>query len=273
MKTQLFKLSTFALLLGLLVFASSCVNDHRAPTPPCKLSAIDRGNANTHTYTYDAAGKITQMQREFDGTGSGNISKYVYTFIYDAAGLLIKSSIKLDGKDYGTETYSYSNGKISKSTYVNADGSQGINNLKYNTAGQITEFTFETGDPNYDGKQYFEYDANGIMTKRGFADLQGNKYFEVVIKPVGIAKSPEQLLANNGLPYDLLTGFSWQAADGNVGTVYEVYYADQDGKLVFDSQEKITDLKTNSQGYIIENTSTDAANKSNTQRFTLTDCN
>lgn len=267
MKT-LHKLLTVALLL---IAVTACKDE--TPTPPCKLSTIDRGNGNKHTYTYDAAGKIMQMTREFDGTGSGDISKYVYTFTYDGSGLLIRSSIKLDGKDYGTETYTYYYSQISKVTFLNADGSKGINNLKYNTTGQITEFTYETGDPNYDGKQYFEYDANGIMTKRGFTDLQGNKYFEVVIKPVGIAKSPEQLLANNGLPFDVLTGFSWQVADGNVGTVYEVFFADQDGKLVFDSQEKITSLKTNSQSYIIENTITDDANKATTQRFTLTDCN
>jgi YD repeat-containing protein len=267
MKT-LHKLLTLAFLL---IAVTACKDV--TPTPPCKLSAIDRGNANKHTYTYDASGKISQMTREFDGTGAGTISKYVYTFTYDATGLLTKSSIKLDGKEYGIETYSYTNGKISKVTYTNTDGSKGINNLKYSTAGQITEFTYETGDPNYDGKQYFEYDANGIMTKRGYADLQGNKYFEVVIKPVGVAKSPEQLLTNNGLPFDVLTGFSWQTAEGNVGTVYESFYADQDGKLVSDSKEKITAVKTNSQGYIIENTTTDAANKSNTQRFTLTDCN
>lgn len=65
---------------------------------------------------------------------------------------------------------------------------------------------------------------NGIITKRGFTDLQGNKYYEAVNKPVGIAKSPEQLLANNGLPFDVLTGFSWQVAEGNVGTVYESFF-------------------------------------------------
>jgi YD repeat-containing protein len=262
-------------MLILFFVTFSCIDDHRTPNPisTCKVSTIDRGNGNKHTYLYDANGKITQMTRAFDGTGSGTISTYVYTFTYDASGLLIKSSIKLDGKDYSTETYTYFYSQISKVTYVNADGSKGINNIKYNAAGQITEFTYETGDPNADGKQYFEYDANGIMTKRGFADLQGNKYFEVVITPVGIAKSPEQLLVNNGLPFDLLTGFSWQTAEGNVGTVHETFFADQDGKLVLDSKEKTTAVKTNSQGYLIENTTTDDANKAGTQRFTLTDCN
>jgi antitoxin component YwqK of YwqJK toxin-antitoxin module len=257
------------LFITLLIF--SCKKED--VIPPCKLSIIDRGNGNKHTYTYDTNGRISQMDREFDGSGSGDISKYVYTFTYDNAGLLVKSNYKLDGKAEGSETYSYTNGKISKVTFIGTDGTKGINNIKYDAAGRILEFTFETGDPNADGKQYFEYDANGITTKRGFADLSGNKYFEVATKPVGMAKSPEALLANNGLPFDVLTGFSWQAASGNVGTESEVFYADNDGKLVSDGKDKITDVKVNAQGYIIESTSTDAANKANIQKFTLLDCN
>ena len=266
MKTQI-KLLT--LLVALLAFSCKKVET----TPPCKVSTIDRGNGNKHTYTYDANGKITTMTREFDGTGAGDISKYVYSFTYDNAGLLTKSVYTLDGKANGSENYTYTNGKISKSSYTSADGSKGINNIKYDAAGRIAEFTYETGDPNADGKQYFEYDINGIMTKRGYADLKGNKYFELVNKPVGMAKSPEALLANNGLPFDVLTGFSWQSADGNVGSVSEVYYADNDGKLVFDSKNKITNVKVNSQGYITESTSVDDANKANIQKFTLVDCN
>ncbi|MFN8345971.1 MAG: hypothetical protein U0X91_13250 [Spirosomataceae bacterium] len=269
MKTQRPRFAVFLLMAS--VFFVSCKEE--TPIPPCKVSVIDRGNGNKHTYTYDANGKIIQMARAFDGTGAGKISTYVYSFTYDASGLLIKSSIKLDGKDYGTETYTYYYSQISKVTYVNADGNKGTNNIKYNTAGQIIEFTYETGDPDSDGKQYFEYDANNIMTKRGFADLQGNKYFEVIIKPVGIVKSPEQLLVNNGLPFDVLSGFSWQVAEGNVGTTYESFFADQDGKSVSDGKEKITAVKTNTKGYLIENTSVDDNNKSNYQQITLTDCN
>jgi antitoxin component YwqK of YwqJK toxin-antitoxin module len=214
------------------------------------------------------------MDREFDGTGSGNISKYVYTFAYDNAGLLTKSTYTLDGKANGTETYAYTNGKISKVSFVYVDGSKGINNIKYDIAGRILEFTYETGDPDADGIQYFEYDASGIMTKRGFKDLKGNKFFEVVLKPVGIAKSPEALLANNGLPFDVLTGFSWQAAEGNVGTISEVFYADNNGKLVSDGTDKTTNVKVNTQGYITESTSIEVAtNKATTQKFTLVDCN
>jgi YD repeat-containing protein len=259
-------------LIFVLGQLSSCKKDD-VITPPCKLSAIDRGNANKHAYTYDANGKITVMNREFDGSGSITIYKYVYSFTYDAAGLLTKSVWTLDGKANGSETYTYTSGKISKVNYTYADGSKGVNNLKYNAAGRITEFSIEAGDPDNDGKQYFEYDANGIMTKRGFADLKGNKFFEVVTKPTGVAKSPEALLDNNGLPYDVLTGYPWVAADGGVGTTYEVFFDDGSGKLVSGGIEKTTAIKTNTQGYLTESTSIDDAKQSTTQRFTMVDCN
>lgn len=52
------------------------------------------------------------------------------------------------------------------------------------------------------------------------------------------------------------------------------FFADQDGKLVFDGKEKVTAIKTNTQGYLTESTSTDdVAKTSSTQRFTLLDCN
>lgn len=262
------KILTF--LLTLLIF--SCKKEETTPTETCKLSVIDRGNGNKHTYTYDAKGRIATMTREFDGSGSGNISKYVYTFTFDNAGLLTKSIWTLDGKADGSEIYTYTNGKISKVNFTYTDGTKGINNFKYDTAGRISEITYETGDPDTDGKQYFEYDANGIMMKRGYADAIGI-FFEVVIKPVGVAKSPEALLTNNGLPFDVLTGFPWQVAEGNVGTIAEVFYTDNTGKLVADSKDKITDVKVNAQGYITESTSTDAANKATIQKFTLVDCN
>jgi antitoxin component YwqK of YwqJK toxin-antitoxin module len=255
----------------ILLFVFSCKT--KDITPPCKLSVIDRANNNKHTYTYGTDGKINQMIREFDGNGSGKISTYIFTFTYDAAGLLSKSTWILNGKADGSETYSYTNGKVTKVSFVYTDGTKGINNIKYDASGNITEFTYEFGDPNIDGKAYYEYDANNIMIKRGYADLSGNKYFEVIIKPTGVAKSPEQLLNNYGLPYDVLTGFSYAKAVGKEGTIYESFSADNNGKLVSDGKGKTTATKTNASGYIIEHTTTDDTNNSNTEKFILIDCN
>ena len=270
MKTQPVFRSLIALfLLGVLW---SCKKDDPAPADTCKVSAIDRGNGNRHSYTYDANGKIATMSREFDGTGSGKISKLVYTFTYDAAGLLTKSVWTLDGKANGSETYVYTSGKISKATYAYANGSKGVNNIKYNAAGQMTEFTIETGTAD-DAKQYFEYDANGIMVKSGYSDLKNYKYFEYVVKPVGVAKSPEQLLANYGLPYDVLVGNPWASNIGGEGSTYEIFY-DDDGKLVSDGTGKTTAVKTNTKGYVTEISDLDNTTKTTTTgKFTLTDCN
>ena len=37
--------------LAFLLIAVAACQDHRTPTPPCKVSFIDRGNGNKHTYT------------------------------------------------------------------------------------------------------------------------------------------------------------------------------------------------------------------------------
>jgi hypothetical protein len=268
MKTT--KLLTIALTL--LLF--SCKKDEVSiPADTCKVSVIDRGNNNKHTYTYDAAGKVATMSREFDGSGSGKINKYVYTFTYDNAGLLTKSVWTLDGIPNGSETYSYTAGKISKVNFKDEVGNAGTNNLKYDEAGRIIYFSLETGDPNYDLIQYFTYDTNGIQIKHGYKGFDGSVYFETVAKPVGIAKSAEQLLSKYNLPYDVLTGYSWSGNRGDVGTIYESFEPDNNGKLVSSGTEKVTSVKLDGKGFISEITSIDDAKVSSTERFTLMNCN
>ena len=268
MKTT--KLLTIAFVL--LIF--SCKKDEvTTPADTCKVSMIDRGNNNKHAYTYDAAGKVATMSREFDGSGSGEISKYVYTFTYDNAGLLTNSVWTLNGKPNGSETYTYTAGKISKVSFKDVDGNVGTNNIKYDEAGRIIYFSTETGNPDDNLIQYFAYDANGIEIKKGVKGFDGSIYFEGVTKPVGIAKSPEQLLSKYNLPYDVLIGYSWSANRGNVGTILEIFAPDDKGKLVSSGKEKITAVKLDSKGFIAEMTSMDDAKISSTERFTLMNCN
>ena len=272
MKTRLSLLSA---LFCLLLFACQ---DHKidpVASDTCKLTAIDRGNGNKHNYTYDASGRITQMAREFDGSGSGKISHYVHTFTYDATGLLTKTTSTLEGKPDNSETYTYTNGRISKVTFANADGSKGTNNIKYNAAGQITEFTYETGDPASDIIQYFAYNADGVMTETGYTDLPGTlTFYQVVYKPAGKVTSPEQLLAKHGLPYDVLTGYSWSIAVGGAGSTYEVFYLDtKTGMMASGGTGKTTAVQTNAKGYMTQISTTDETNQSATGTFTLIDCN
>ena len=121
--------------------------------------------------------------------------------------------------------------------------------------------------------QYFTYDTNGIATKKGVKGFDGSVYFEVVIKPVGVAKSSEQLLSKYNLPYDVLTGYSWSVNQGDVGTIYESFLPDSNGKLVSDGKEKVTVVKLDVKGFIAEITSVDDVKVSSTERFTLMNCN
>jgi hypothetical protein len=241
-------------VLCLCLFVSSCSKDE---TPPetCQLYTIDRGNGNVHNYIYGTDNKIKSMTRAFDGNGSGKTSNYVYTFTYDAAGLIIKSVWTLDSKPDGSETYTYTNGKISKVNYTYADGSKGFNQIKYDTKGNMLEFSFETGDPASDSKQFFVYDANDIMIKRGFSDLSGKDvYAEFRTTVVGLTKSPESTLANVGLPYDVLLGLPWAANIGGVGSKIEPYFQDSTGKLVIDNDGtiKYSKILTNGQNFVTE---------------------
>ena len=268
--------STLTTLFISLFFLSiwACQDHDMGPSPDtCKLTAIDRGNLNKHIYAYDSQGRITTMTREFDGDGSGTVSAYVYTFTYDGAGLLIKSTWTLDGKPAGSETYTYTNGRIGKVAYDNGGGDTGFNTIRYNAAGQMSEFTYETDNHANDAKQYFAYNAEGVMTKRSFSDLQDNKFFEVVVKPMNTVKAAEALLATHGLPYDVLTGIPWAVAYGGLGTTDEFFEADATGKLVSGGTSKTTAPQTNAKGYLTEITFTDQAGQSSTERFTMTDCN
>lgn len=262
----------FAFLM--IIFFFSCKKDEvTPPADTCKVSVIDRGNGNKHTYTYDATGKVATMAREFDGSGSGKISKYVYTFTYDNAGVLTKSVWTLDGKDNGSETYTFTNGKISKVNFKGVDGSAGVNNVKYDDSGRISYFSIETGDPNSDLIQYFSYDSNGIQTKHEYKGFDGTVYFETVTKPVGVSKSCEQLLGKYNLPYDVLTGYSWAVNVGGVGTTIESFAPDANAKLVSVETIKVTSVKVDSKGFISEAVSIDDAKVSSTQRYTLINCN
>ena len=268
---------TLALYFLLLLSLLACQDHKNNPMPAdnCKLAGIDRGNNNKHAYSYDANGRVTQMVREFDGSGSGDISRYVYTFTFDGAGLLTKSVWTLDGKPRGAETYTYTAGRISKVSGVYADGSKLINNITYNAAGQITVFDYDSGDPADYSRQYFTYDIDGIVIKRGYDDGNGSVFFEAVTKPVGKVSSPEQLLIKAGLPFDVLTGFSWSVQTGGQGTITEVFFPDsKTGKLVSDGTTRTTSVKTNARGYLTEETALDNTTEtSSTQKFTLADCN
>jgi hypothetical protein len=262
------------LLFAMSLFISSCQKDEVIPQDTCLLSSIDRGNGNKHTYTYDANNRVSIMAREFDGNGSGKISKFLYIFTYDAAGLLIKSTWTLDGAKDGEETYSYANGKVTKVTFTYANGSKGVNNIKYDGSSNMVEFSIEPEDKSYHDLQYFEYDSNNIMIKRGIKDaISGDIYFESKNKIVNIAKSPEQYLKSKGLPFDVLTGMPWSINWGGEGSSSETFFMDEKGALVSDGIELIGPVKTNAKGFVTEITYINADKTTQKSTFAFINCN
>jgi hypothetical protein len=245
MKTQI------SLLLLFLILVFSCKKTDPDPAVTCRLDKIDRGNGYTHEYTYDTAGKITNMRRVYGENGV-----YAYTFTYNSSGVLIKSDVTLNGKPYNTETYTYTNGKVSQVSYKATDGDEGVNNIKYDTSGNLTEFSYEAKDKSYYVIQYFEYDSQGLFTKRGYKDMLaqagGFIYFEARYTNKNAEKSPESLLLKGGLPYDILTGFPWGQNVPGVGSTSESFSLNESNRLVSEGVSTTTNIIKNSNGYATE---------------------
>ena len=203
----------------------------------------------------------------------GDQGTYVYTFTYYAAGLLNKSTWTLDNKDDGTETYTYTNGQITKVNYKYASWDQGVNNIKYDAAGNILEFSYEPEDKSYHNIQYFEYDADGVFTKHGYKDVGGSIYFEAIRNPTKSVKSPENYLKAHGLPYDVLTGFSWSTNMGGEGTTIESFNYDEKGTKTSAGVPKTKGIKLDSKGYLSEITYESADKTVTKSTFTLAGCN
>jgi YD repeat-containing protein len=261
------------LLLTLLIISTFFNACRKIDLPPsnCKLTAIDRGTGNKHQYTYNSAGKVIRMDRDFV-TGPGGINKFVFNFTYNSAGLLISQSTTIDGAPFGTAAFVYTAGRVTRVNYTLADASTGVNNITYNSRGLISATTDESGSP-ADSRQYFEYDALGIMIKRGVADLAGNKFFEIITTPSGFAKSSEQLLLAGGLPFDVLTGMPWQITEGKQGTRFDVYAPNpMTGNLELVNTAQTSNVTLNARGFILESTSGSEEQGMITSIYTLTGC-
>lgn len=261
------------LVAGLALGCKNNSIDSSQPVPPgCRVSAIDKGPTDKHAYTYDGQGRITKMTRTTDG-GSGTIQQYIYTFTYDNAGRLTRSSWTVNDKADGTAQYTYDNGRIARANIAYADGKTAVSIIRYFVNGRMSEYATESNRPNGSGRRYFEYDANGILVKSGFSDLKGVKYFEVVTKPVGQIKLPEQLLIKDGLPFDVVTGLPWQETIGGIGTTAYTYSASSStGQLVLAYTGTTTTIQTNTQEFPTAITITDQDKKTYPQKYTFTNC-
>lgn len=252
-------------VVGLM--ALSCRNNNDPAPDTCKLST----SPGVKKLTYDNNGRVATLTTEiYDGTTTGTV---LSTFTFDAAGKLTKTVYTVNGNPNSEETYTYTDGRISRANFSGPNSSTGLNNLSYDAVGRLARYTVEVG-----GKvqyaQTYTYNANGVLTEQAVVDGQGNTLFKIVTKPIGNVRSPEQLLINKGIPYLIPTGEPLVAAEGNIGTVKDYFSADSTGKLVPNGSQKITALKTNPNGYLTELTIADPDGKNpSTATYTITDCN
>ncbi|GAB3942157.1 hypothetical protein GCM10028805_06340 [Spirosoma harenae] len=252
-------------LLGLISLSCQKTNNDPAPDT-CKLST----SPSVKNSTYDSNGRVATLSTEsFNDTTTVLI---LSTFTYDTAGKLTKTGYTSNGNPISEETYTYTNGRITRVNFSGPNSPTGLNNLSYDAAGRLARYSVEVG-----GKvqyvQTYAYNADGILTEQAVVDEQGNALFKVVTKPVGTVKSPEQLLIRKGLPYLLPTGEPLVAAEGNIGTVKDYFSIDDTGKLVSVGSQKITALKTNTQQYLTEMTMADSDGKNPLiVNYTLSDC-
>ena len=128
-----------------------------------KTSVTD-GKGNTTNYTYNAGNNVTSIkngsaQNQYSYNGANNISAithngFSYTFNYDVYNNLI--STKIGDTALVTNTYSASNGNLTKTTYANGDYIQ----YTYDKYDNITKLTSETGVI-----AEFIYNKKGLVAK------------------------------------------------------------------------------------------------------------
>lgn len=257
------------LLYGSIALLVGACKDHsNNPAPDtCKLSA----SPGIKNLTYDNSGRVVTLTTEgYDGTTTALV---LSTFSYDDTGKLTKTAYTtVDGKPISDETYTYTDGRITRTGFSGPNSPTGINNLSYDAAGHLVRYTVEVGGQ-VQYAQTYAYNADGVITEQAVVSSQGDVLSRTVNKPVGSVKSPEQLLVSKGVPYLLPTGTPLSVAEGGVGTVTEFYTADTSGKLVLSGSQRVLAVKTNAQGYLTEYTTTDGdGNNPTTLTYTLLDC-
>ena len=255
------------LLLTIGVMALSCNKDTTPAPDTCKIAKGDP----VGTVAYNAQGQVATLTRPFY-TSSTAVSTQISTFSYDGAGLLTKTVYTIDGKLNSEETYTFTDGRITRASFSGPNSPTGLNNLSYDASGRLTRYTVEVGGT-VQYVQNYTYNAGGVRTELSITDELGVVLARTVVRPVGSAKSPEQLLTRQGLPYLIPDGTPWAIAEGGIGTVFDYYSTGADDKLILQGSEKITAQKTNAKGYLIEQTLADLDGKNPyTITYTLADC-
>lgn len=272
MKKQLILL-VFSLFLTANLF--SCKDKTKVePIDTCQLLGFTYWDGNQVKFEYDANGKVVRELTKTDDALDGKVdSEYKYS--YDAAGKLLSTTYKIyvsGSLDYNdTDTYTWKDNKIVKATWKD-----GENNIKYNSNGQMSEFTFESKtDPSTDAKWTYTYDNNDVLVKRTLASIDGKDiYFEFRLnyKSKEIVKTPYIYMPKAGLPHNIYYSRQWEENIPKTDGTYEYYFPDANGKLELALQDTFKEIKLDSKGLVSQLITTNLEGKTQVWNYEVGNC-
>ncbi len=147
------------LILYVALLVGGCKKSANDPAPdPCKLTE----SARVGKLTYDASGRAATLATPIYLSATATTpATFLGTFSYDANGKLTKTVWTVDGNPNSEETYTYTNGRITKINFAGPNSPTGINNLTYDGQGRLTRYTVEpNGQLQF--AQNYTYNADGI---------------------------------------------------------------------------------------------------------------
>jgi len=273
MKKQLIT-SIFSLVLMATAFSCDKKTDIDPVVETCRMTGYSAPNNSKSTFDYDANGKIIHEVRNVDDDIDGIVLADL-TYTYDANGKLAKNAYKVSvgGKLLfdDTDTYTWENGKIIKSTYKD-----GENNIKYNAKGQMIEYTFEsTTDSTSNAKWTYKYDANDVLVDRIITSMDGkNAYFQFKLNYTSkeIVKTPLSYMAKVGLPFDFFYTRDWEVNIPKTDGTWEYYSPDTDGKLVLKLKDTFKEIKLDSKGVVSQLITTNLNGVTQTTSYQVGNC-
>jgi YD repeat-containing protein len=273
MKKQLIT-SFFSLILIATAFSCKEKTEIDPVANTCRMTGYTAPINSKSTFDYDANGRIIHENRQVDDDIDGIILGD-YTYTYDGSGKLTKNTYKISvgGKLLfdDTDTYTWENGKIIKSTYKD-----GVNNIKYNAKGQMIEYTFEsTTDPTTNAKWTYKYDANDVLVDRIITSMDGKDvYFQFKLNYTSkeIVKTPLSYMAKVGLPFDFFYTRDWEVNIPKTDGTYEYYYPDADGKLVLKLKDTFKEIKLDSKGIVSQLVTTNLKGVTQTTNYQVSNC-
>ena len=219
------------------------------------VAASKSATPTTYTYAYDAAGNVTSaltqgtlVNTNFTSTGSyeytnGRITKITAqssstalasttdSYTYDGSGQMATYSFSSSDSNYGSESYSFTNGILAAGTITR--GGQSLTLTVAN--GRVTSITYPSGR-----QDRFTYDANGYVTRADYLDGAGGlqsytvfAYNPVSFKQVStpsLALPTLEMYGSKGLP---LLRVGVYSADGSLKaeTLYQ-YEGNSKGYLI-----------------------------------------